>query len=209
VAAVAVVLAVMVLGGCLDVVQYVSGSDGNVDVYLRLTLQKSVFELANSMGDDPQDLDQMFEDEFQLNEDEVVGELPPGVKADFKRVNSDYEFGFELRYSAPREVLAEVPDSDSAFVPRIDRRSMTIPLGDAGNEGGGGGDEFANAFLGSSKYRLLVSKRFVSRISVARLYTGDDSIELPVTDLPDVWMIEFPTSEWINAEEPPSLEVIF
>jgi hypothetical protein len=85
---------------------------------------------------------------------------------------------------------------------------MTIPLGAMG-EDAAEGDQFADAFLGSSKYRLMISKRLVSRISAARLYTGDESIELPVIDLPDVWLLEFPVAVWFSSDGIPSVEVIF
>jgi hypothetical protein len=195
------------LTGCLDVVQYISGNSSEIEVYLRLTLQKSVFELANSMSDEPDDLDSMFEEEFDLNENEVLGELPPGVNARFERVNSDYEFGFVLSYTAPRELLASVPADEGAFVPRITPQGMTIPLGEGGDDGGG--DQFVDAFLGSAKYRLLISKRLVSRISAARLYAGPDSVPVTVIDLPDVWLLEFPVSEWFGAAESPSVEILF
>jgi hypothetical protein len=204
---IAALAAVLALAGCLDVVQYVSGSAGEIEVFLRLTLQKSVFELASSMGGEPQNLDEMFEQEFNLNEDEVMGELPPGLEAEFSSVNSPSEFGFELRYRASRALLESAPDGDAAFVPRISPTGMSIPLGEG--QGGEGSDEFAAAFLGSSKYRLLISKRFVSRVSEARLVAADESYPVTVIDLPDVWLLEFPIGLWVGSTEASVLEVLF
>ena len=69
--------------------------------------------------------------------------------------------------------------------------------------------ERPDAFLGGTKYRLMISKRLVSRISEARVLTGPDSIPIGITDLPDVWLIEFPISLWYGAEHSSTLEILF
>lgn len=203
----------LVTTGCVDVVQYISGSGSTIDVYLRLALQKSAFEMANSFSDEPQDMDEMFDDEFELNREEVLGELPEGISATYDQINTQFEYGFELGYSAPRSMLAELEGEGAAFVPRVGTRGMTIPLAEGGGGGGGGGsqegDEFAAAFLGGAKYRVFVSKRLVSRISSARLAGGQTSTEVTVMDLPDVWMVQFPVSLWLMSEETPTLEISY
>lgn len=206
-------LSAVVLTGCVDVVQYVSGSGSTIDVYLRLTLQKSAFEMANSMSPEPQELDEMFDDEFELDRETVLEELPPGIDATYEMVNDEFEYGFELSYSASRDALARASGTEEgAFVPRIDRQGMTIPLA----EGGGNGqesdpqsDQFANAFLGGAKYRVFISRRLVSRVSSARLVFDDRSTEVTVIELPDVWMVQFPVSLWLMSGETPSIEIIY
>lgn len=210
----AVVALFLLLVGCIDVVQYISGDSNSIDVYLRLTLQKSAFEMASAFGDETQDLEQMFEDDFDLNEAEVLGEMPPGVDASFEQINTEFEYGFELRYSAPRGTFAELSAAGGAnggaFVPRVTSRKMVIPLSEGeGNEGGGEGDEFAAAFLGGAKYRVFVSKRLVSRISAAYLDDGGEAIDLEVTELADVWMIAFPVSLWLSGEGIPSVHIVY
>lgn len=203
----------LLLTGCVDVVQYISGSGSTIDVYLRLTLQKSAFEMANSMSGEPQDLDEMFDEEFELDRETVIEELPPGIDATYDTVSDEFEYGFELRYSASREALERASQSEEgAFVPRIDRRGMTIPLA----EGGGASedsdpqsDQFASAFLGGAKYRVFISRRLVSRVSAARLVSGDTSTDITVIELPDVWMIQFPVSLWLMSEETPSIEIVY
>ncbi|MFW5688556.1 MAG: hypothetical protein ACOC1U_03205 [Spirochaetota bacterium] len=206
-------LVLLAFTSCVDVVQYISGTGSTIDVYVRFALQKSAFEMANSFSDEPQDLDEMFEEEFEINEAEVIEELPPGVTADYRSLNTDFEYGFEVNYSASRETLASLPDDSGAFVPKVTSRGMTILLAEpGGSEGGGGGgegDEFAAAFLGGAKYRVFVSRRLVSRISAARLVSGSTSTEVTVIELPDVWMVQFPTSLWLMAEETPSLEIVY
>jgi len=194
------------LFGCLDVVQYVSGTATEIDVYFRLTLQKSIFELANSMGDEPQDLNKMFEEQFNLEEGEVLDELPPGVEADFASLNTESEFGFVLTYTVPRALIDELSDDEAAFVPRVSPWGMFIPLS-AGE--GQDTDEFAQAFLGSAKYRLMISKRLVARVSAARVVSSERSVDVSVTDLPDVWLVEFPVSLWFGASGTPSLQILF
>ena len=206
-----VLVALVALAGCVDVVQYISGAGSQIDVFLRLTLQKSAFDLGNALADEPQDMDEMFSSEFELDEDTVSEELPPGVTADFAQVNDEFEYGFELRYSADREILRTMDDyGDGFFVPRISNFGLSIPLGPA-NDGseGGQGDEFAAAFLGGSKYRLFISKLLVSRVSQAFLVSPGTRTPVSILELPDVWMIQFPVSLWLTAEEAPSLEVIF
>jgi hypothetical protein len=198
--------AAVMLSGCIDVVQYISGSALNIDVYFRLTMQKSIFELAGAFGEEPQDLDAMFE-EFDLNEDDVVASLPPGVEAGFDSINSDSEFGFELRYSAPRSALDSLEDGEAEFVPRISPWGIVIPLGE-GN-GSADSDEFADAILGSAKYRLLISKRLVSRVSEARILAGPVSTPVSVTELPDVWLLEFPMNLWYASDYAPTVEILF
>ena len=206
-------VALAVLSGCVDVFQYISGSGDTLDVFLRVTLQKSAFELAASFDEEPQDLDQMFAEEFQLNRDEVVGELPEGLQPQFRQVQNEFEFGFELEYQLPRSRSTDLPDGEAPFVPRVTERSIMIPLAEASEGGGGGtdqgGDQFAAAFFGSSKYRLAVSKRLISRVSAARIHSGNEVVDLEVFDLPDIWMVEFPVSFWLMAGEPPTVEVIF
>ncbi|MFW6288758.1 MAG: hypothetical protein ACOC2Q_03160 [Spirochaetota bacterium] len=203
----------LVVTGCVDVVQYISGSGSTIYVYLRFALQKSAFELANSFSDDPQDLDEMFEEDFELERAEVLEELPPGVTADYRPLNSQFEYGFELSYSADRELLAGLDSKGSAFVPRVGTRGMSIPLAEGGRsaEGGGGGqgEEFAGAFLGGAKYRVLISRRLVSRVSSAKLVSAGDPIDVTVTELPDVWMIEFPVSYWLMSPATSVLEIVY
>jgi hypothetical protein len=197
--------------GCVDVVQYVSGSGSTIDVYLRLTLQKGAFEMANQFSDEPQDPDEMFEEEFELDEATVLEELPAGIDAAYEQVNDEFEYGFELRYSASRDTLADLDEQQAALVPRVTRQGMTIPLASDGESGDTGSaeesDEFAAAFLGGAKYRVFVSRRLVSRISSARLVSGDESTEVTVIELPDVWMVQFPVSLWLMAEQTPTLEI--
>lgn len=208
------ITAVAVLAtGCVDVVQYISGTGSTIDVYLRLALQKSAFEMANSFSDEPQDMDEMFEEDFELNRNEVLGELPEGITADYSQVNNEFDYGFELSYSASRDMFAELEGEDGALVPRITARGMTIPLAEAGDGTGGAesgeGDEFAAAFLGGAKYRVFISKRLVSRVSSARLANGSMSTDVTVIDLPDVWMIQFPISLWLMSDATPSLEISY
>lgn len=198
--------AALVATGCVDVVQYVSGSGSTVDVYLRFALQKSAFEMANSFADEPQDLDAMFDEEFDLEEEDVRSELPPGVEASFTAVNDEFEYGFVLEYTAERDAL----NAGGAFVPRISPRGMSIPLAETGNEGDSPeGDQFAAAFLGGAKYRLMISRLLVSRVSTARIVTSTGATNVTVVELPDVWMIQFPISLWLGAAETPTLEIMF
>lgn len=202
--------ALLVLTGCVDVVQYISGTGSTIDVYLRLTLNKGAFEMANSMSDEPEDLEQMFEEDFDLEEQEVLGQLPPGVDASFETVNDEFEYGFVLSYSADRGTLADLGGEAGAFVPQVGARGMTIPLAEGGEGGqaeGGQGDQFAAAFLGGSKYRVFVSRRLVSRISSAHLVTDQGSTEVSVIELPDVWMVQFPVALWLMSPSAPSLEI--
>ena len=208
------IAAVAVLAtGCVDVVQYISGNGSTIDVYLRLALQKSAFEMANSFSDEPQDMDEMFEEDFELNRDEVLRELPEGITADYNQINNEFDYGFELSYSASRAMFADSDSENGAFVPRITARGMTIPLAEAGDGSGGAGsgegDEFAAAFLGGARYRVFISKRLVSRITSARLASGSMSTEVTVIDFPDVWMIQFPISLWLMSDETPSLEISY
>lgn len=201
---------VLAVTGCVDVVQYISGSGGDIDVYLRLTLQKSAFEMGNAFSDEPQDIDSMFEEEFDFEEDNVLNELPPGVSAEFAQVNDEFEYGFELSYSASRAALNAVESDEAAFVPRIGSRGITIPLGESGGAGGGSeDDQFAAAFLGGAKYRVFVSKMLVSRVSEAFLVRSAERVPVSVLEFPDVWMVQFPVSLWLMSDEPPVLEIEF
>ncbi|TVQ18193.1 MAG: hypothetical protein EA382_17985 [Spirochaetaceae bacterium] len=207
--AVTIAAVAVVVSGCVDVVQYISGSGSTIDVYLRFALQKSAFEMANAFSDQPQNLDQMFAEEFNLERAQVLATLPEGIAADYRALNTEFEYGFELSYSADRDVLARV-DGAGAFVPRIGPSGMSIPLAESSGGGDGGeGDQFAAAFLGGAKYRVFVSRRLVSRVSSARLVTAQQAIDVSVVELPDVWMIEFPVSLWLMAAETPTLEVVF
>ena len=207
---------VLTLTGCVEVVQYISGSADSLDVYLRVALQKSAFELANSFADDPQDMDQVFENEFDLQEDDVIGDLPDFIQANYTPVNSEFEYGFELRYKLRRNQLDALIDSgmlpdndaDAAFVPRVTDEGISIPLAEGGGtDAAAGGDQMAAAFLGGSKYRLMISRRLAGTVSAARLVTPEETTQLDVTELPDVWMIEFPVLLWLSAPAGARLEI--
>ena len=200
--------AVLVLGGCVDIVQYVSGTSREISVFTRITLQKSIFEMGAAFGGEEQDIDEMLESEFSLDEAAVLKGMPPDMTAAFSPVNTEYEYGFELRYSADRARFAEIPDDEGMFVPRIDPRGMWIPLSDGAAEGGEI-DPTGAAFLGSSKYRLMISKRLVSRISSAYLETAEGVHDITVSDLPDIWLLEFPVSLWFSSRSAPVVRVSF
>lgn len=214
---VALVVAIGTLTGCVEVVQYISGSADTLEVFLRVTLQKSAFELAAEMGGESGDLDETFEEEFNLEEDDVLGDLPEGINAGFEQVNTEFEYGFELRYKVARTLIANLiergelslNDPDDAFLPQVSDTGITIPLAEGGEGGGAdpGGDQWAAAFLGGSKYRLMVSRRLAPSIDAARLVTATGTTELSVTELPDVFLIEFPVLLWFNAGDTARIEL--
>ena len=204
--AMAIVVAVLMLGGCLDVLQYVSGTSYDVTVFTRFTIERSVFQVAAAMGADPSEMEMEMTEELPLDEAAVTGELPEWLSAEFNTIDTPMEYGFELRYTAPREQLARLRDDEAELVPRVGRSSMVIPLSGGSDTSS---DPVAGAMLGTAKYRLMISKLFLSRVSAAHLVDGEEVHELTVTDLPDVWLIEFPISLWFGAGEAPRIEVIY
>ena len=201
-----VVGTLLVLGGCVDVLQYISGTSYSVSVFTRFTLQKSIFEAAAAFGGDSSQTMPDLSEEIPLDQATITDEMPPWLDASFEPIDTEMEYGFEMRYTAPREELARLPDDEAGLVPRVLIDRITIPLS-AGSETPN--DPFSTALLGSAKYRLMISKLFLSRVSAAYLVDGDEMNELAVTDLPDVWLIEFPMSLWFGATGTPRIEVWF
>ncbi len=44
---------------------------------------------------------------------------------------------------------------------------------------------------------------------MARVLAGPESVPVNITDLPDVWLLEFPLSLWYSSDYTPTLEILF
>lgn len=196
---------VLALSGCLEVVQHIGPGAGNtVETYVRLTLQRAIFQFAESFGGDPVS-DEELTEQFGLTESEVLQDLPEGISARFEPFVNEYDVGFVLRTTTPRSFRAE----EGVFVPTLAGNELRVRL-PPGNEGDGGSNNGGEAafFLASAKYRVLLEKAVWPSVSGAVILPSEgEEVDVQVTEFAGLWLIEFPVLVWMSAGENPVLTI--
>lgn len=173
------VLAVICLTSCVDYTQSISLKDGKYTVYIKFTLSKTLFAMADQDADEW--VDKLLEDE---NEVEAL-----------RKVSTDVEVGAEGRFV----IDAKTRDADEkAILPVISKTKVLLPF--LPREAASGlktDDEDTNdmtaAILSSAKCRILVGKNIISKIDSAYFAgKGGQNYSIAVFDYGEVWGIEVP-----------------
>ena len=198
---VSVAIAALLLGACLDVTQYISkDKQGLTNVYLKVGIAKSLMELAKLESSE-------FEDPFEslrgLQAEDVFKGLPAGTQMTTDKIDNDFEYGFSL--SIALDFQAQIkkglidPSQINPFVP-IDRGTkVTIDLPPP--DGSESKNPVTDSMMKSFKYRLIVAKTYMPKISRVIVSTNSFDYKPELVSLSDIYLIEMPIGYLIASDE--------
>ncbi|MDC7227882.1 MAG: hypothetical protein PQJ61_14040 [Spirochaetales bacterium] len=140
----------MLFTGCLDIFHAVSMKKGQVELTVRYTMQKAIFELGAGMSGEAPDYS-----EFTDIGDDMFKEFQ-GLEADVRPIENEFEVGAEIYLKGSVSKMNNAAGERLEFLPQKTDIGWEIMIPGMGDEGGEADDEFAAAFLSSAKYRLLI-----------------------------------------------------
>ncbi len=119
------VMLTLLFAGCFNITQHISKEGNDLNVFVKFSVSKSIFEMSKSMGgksdDDP------CEDIYKFNEDQIINTFPKSFKAKCEKVDTELECGYEMYITIDmnsKDYKKLKKDSAPAFLPIID-----IPAG--------------------------------------------------------------------------------
>ena len=183
---VSVLLICLFFTSCVDYVQSISYSNGKYKMYYKVTLSKVLFAMVD---EDPEEL-------FEDFDEEALTELPENV--DVKPVNTDLEVGAEFTVlidphttNDDEKLLLPKIAGNKYFIPFLlgDNKSISDSVKSKDNED----EAFTEAFLASSKCRVLISKNVLPSIETAYFEgKGSQNYSIPIFDYGDNYCLEIP-----------------
>lgn len=195
---------VLVLTGCVDIFQYVGYDDsGRLNTSVSLKIQKAILEMASGFsGEEPN-----YEEEFDFSEEEIAEEYPEWVSVDVSPIDTELEYGFRLDMQTAENRM-ETFDDTTPFIPEKRDSEIVIPLQSMGSENDQG-EESAAAFLASSKYRLLISKKYAPTISEAWYQNERERSPVDVQEFDEVYLLEMPVIYLFLSTTPGALHLAY
>ena len=181
-----IIFITLCLTSCVDYVQSISYNNGKYKMYYKVTLSKVLFAMVD---EDPEEL-------FEDFDEEALNELPENV--DVKPVNTDLEVGAEFT------ILIDpctTNDDEKILLPKISGTKCFIPfllgdnksISDSVKSKDSDDEAFTEAFLSSSKCRVLISKNVLSSIETAYFEgKGSQNYSIPIFDYGDNYCLEIP-----------------
>lgn len=176
------------LTSCVDYVQSISYKNGKYKMYYKVTLSKVLFALGDQ---DPEEI-------FELFDEEALNDLPENI--DIKPVNTDYEVGAEFSSLIDPHTTN---DEEKKMLPKISGNKCYIPfllgenksISDSVKSKDSDDQAFTEAFLSSSKCRVLIGKNIISAIETAYFEgKGKKNYSIPIFDYGDNYCLEIPFS---------------
>lgn len=183
---VSVLLICLFFTSCVDYVQSISYSNGKYKMYYKVTLSKVLFAMVD------EDPEKLFED----FDEEALTELPENV--DVKPVNTDLEVGAEFTVLIDPHTTN---DDEKLLLPKIAGNKCFIPfllgdnksISDSVKSKNSEDEAFTEAFLSSSKCRVLISKNVLPSIETAYFEgKGSQNYSIPIFDYGDNYCLEIP-----------------
>lgn len=183
---VSVLLICLFFTSCVDYVQSISYSNGKYKMYYKVTLSKVLFAMVD---EDPEEL-------FEDFDEEALTELPENV--DVKPVNTDLEVGAEFTVLIDPHTTN---DDEKLLLPKIAGNKCFIPfllgdnksISDSVKSKNSEDEAFTEAFLSSSKCRVLISKNVLPSIETAYFEgKGSQNYSIPIFDYGDNYCLEIP-----------------
>ncbi len=183
---VSVLLICLFFTSCVDYVQSISYSNGKYKMYYKVTLSKVLFAMVD---EDPEEL-------FEDFDEEALTELPENV--DVKPVNTDLEVGAEFTVLIDPHTTN---DDEKLLLPKIAGNKCFIPfllgdnksISDSVKSKDSEDEAFTEAFLSSSKCRVLISKNVLPSIETAYFEgKGSQNYSIPIFDYGDNYCLEIP-----------------
>lgn len=176
--------------GCIDVFQYVSIHDGEGDLVIRYTFQKSLIDMIGAFSEEPFDVNEM------VTQASATIQEYEGFSINVKPINTSFSVGAEFRMIGDLTKVG-VDEEEAYFLPikNKDHYSILIPSMADQDEM----DAMAIPFLAGAKYTLLIDLRDdLKGIKEARLEyegiampLGDDS-EILIGRYGSIMQIEIP-----------------
>ena len=183
---VSILLICLFFTSCVDYVQSISYSNGKYKMYYKVTLSKVLFAMVD---EDPEEL-------FEDFDEEALTELPENV--DVKPVNTDLEVGAEFTVLIDPHTTN---NDEKLLLPKIAGNKCFIPfllgdnksISDSVKSKDGEDEAFTEAFLSSSKCRVLISKNVLPSIETAYFEgKGSQNYSIPIFDYGDNYCLEIP-----------------
>ena len=181
------------LTGCIDIVQHITRkSDGTDQNTISLTIAKAMLEMAASMqGNSSVNYDELFT-EFNASDMKEYEQFGAKITKINDQVNVGYLIDMNINYK-DKDILKAINAEDIDFIPKYTKKKMTIYVGSLQDDDSSQtGNEMAQLFLATSKYRLLISKSCMPSISKVILKESKKSTEISYLDLYDEYLIEIP-----------------
>ncbi len=184
------------LAGCFNISQHISKDGNKLNVFIKFTISKSIFELSNSMGGN-QSNDNPCEGIMEFNEQEVINGFPKGIDADYKKVDTELECGYEMTMkldTASKDYKKMKKEDAPAFFPlfKNDEIYIVFPKEEDDDE-----DQMEAAFMGTAMYRLTINRNVLDDIHSVTLSNAEESHDIEFIELPDLFIIEVPLAFWI------------
>ncbi len=194
------------LTGCLDIVQHITRkSDGTVQNTISITVAKAMLEIgAAMMGQPSPNDDELFNEFDEFDMDEYESFAAKIVKIN-NPVNIGYLIDMNIDYQN-KEMLKALNTRDIDFVPKYEKKKMTIYVGTLQDSNYSKTDnEMMQMFLATCRYRLLVNKSGMPSIGKVILKSAQNSMQIGFLDLYDEYLIDIPMS--ILFEEKVTIEL--
>ncbi len=177
---------------CMEVFSNV-GSKRNGDLYstIKITMSKSILELAGVEGEDINIFDELSMSDSSF-EDYITS---------YDIIDTALETGFIISINIPKNKIKDIDTQEiSFFIPIKDGNSYYMSFDSDDFDGLDGDDDEANAYasmlLSSYKYRIIISKSYIKNIDDVVISSGiaNTSNEVPINfyDLQDSYLIEIP-----------------
>jgi hypothetical protein len=185
-----VVLWCAAVSGCVDIYQHLTkDGDGLVRNTIKVTISKTVFEMAGSFSEESIDYDELFSDgNVDIN-------AYDRFKATSRKINDEMDVGYllDMKVDYRDKAIADGIAKDAvSFMPQFKDKNIVIHV-DCLSEGGMSEDNMmAAAFLATGKYRIAVNKKIIAGIDKASVRTSDGEQPLSVYDMLDEYLVEIP-----------------
>ena len=194
------------LTGCLDIVQHITRkNDGTVQNTISITVAKAMLEIgAAMMGQSSPNDDELFNEFDEFDMDEYESFAAKIVKIN-NPVNIGYLIDMNIDYQN-KEMLKALNTRDIDFVPKYEKKKMTIYVGTLQDSNYSKTDnKMMQMFLATCRYRLLVNKSGMPSIGKVILKSAQNSMQIGFLDLYDEYLIDIPMS--ILFEEKVTIEL--
>ena len=171
---------------CVDYVQSISYKNGIYHLYYKITLSKSLLEMADT---DPEEYFDDFEKEMR--------DLPSNVK--MNKVDTDLEIGTEFSLN----INPKTTDKDEqAFLPKVAGTKCFIPfllgfeevsLAEEFSSGDSESEAITKGILSSAKCRVMIDKNILPDFETAYFEgTGGQNCSIPIFDYGSSYCLEIP-----------------
>ena len=202
------VLSVLVLVGCLDIYEHLSKeANGNINIYLKLSIAKSLLSLANS-GSDTATVNP-FDSIAGPNGSEITKEITDVLKGTLTKVDTELETGVAIQLSLnmkSKDVQSYLESGGVPLVPRIDDEKIVFSFSNPSSSSKED-NQMGVALLSSYKYRLTISKSVCPTVSKVVLSTDEIDYKPQIVSLPDMFLIEIPLSYLMKSSQKTELIV--